>query len=86
MVLKTGAQYKDSLKAMRSNVYKFGKLITDVTMDPNTKFQIDFIAQCYDMSFQEKHAELFTTVSHITGEPIHRWNSLMQTAGQAPQM
>lgn len=80
MVLKTGTQYKDSLKAMRPNVYKFGKLITDVTIDLNTKFQIDFIAQCYDMSFQEKYAELFTTTSHITGEPIHRWNSLMQTA------
>jgi 4-hydroxybutyryl-CoA dehydratase/vinylacetyl-CoA-Delta-isomerase len=80
MTLKTGKQYKESIQQMRPNVYKFGKLIADVTTDPNTKFQIDFISQCYDRAFDSEYAILFTTTSHLTGDPVHRWNSLMQTA------
>lgn len=80
MTLKTGQEYIESIKKMRPNVYKFGKLIEDVTKDPNTKFQIEFIAKCYDKSFEEESRALFTTTSHLSGKPVHRWNSLMQTA------
>ena len=37
MALKTRKEYLESLKAMRPNVYKFGKLIQDVTTDPATR-------------------------------------------------
>lgn len=80
MTLKKGFEYIESLKKMRPNVYKFGKLIEDVTTDPNTKGQIEFIAQCYDKSFEPEYEELFTTTSPINGNKIHRWNSLMCTA------
>lgn len=80
MTLKKGFEYIESLKKMRPNVYKFGKLIEDVTTDPNTKGQIEFIAQCYDKSFEPDYEALFTTTSHIDGNKIHRWNSLMCTA------
>ena len=80
MTLITGKQYVESLKKMRPNVYKFGKLIEDVTTNPLTSQQIDFIAQCYDKAFDPEFESLFTTTSHLNGEKIHRWNSLMMTA------
>lgn len=37
MALKTPEQYRESLRKMRPNVYKFGELINDVTTHPATK-------------------------------------------------
>ena len=35
--MKTSVEYKQSLKKMRPNIYKFGELIKDVTTHPATK-------------------------------------------------
>ena len=80
MALKTREEYKKSLKAMKPNIYKFGELIEDVTTHPATKRVVESHARAIDASHDPKLAEDFTTTSSfISGEKIHRWNSMMET-------
>ncbi|MEL7656624.1 MAG: 4-hydroxyphenylacetate 3-hydroxylase N-terminal domain-containing protein [Bacillota bacterium] len=79
MTLMNGQQYRESLKKMRPNIYKWGRLIEDVTTDPATKLHIDSVARSYDMAFDSEKEALFTSTSHLTGKKAHRWNTLNQT-------
>ncbi len=77
MALKTGAQYIAEMKKMRPNVYKWGKLIEDVTTDPATAAHIKNVAMWYDKSNDPETAALYTTTSFLSGKTAHRWNTLM---------
>lgn len=79
MALKTREDYIKSLKAMRPNVYKFGELIEDVTTHPATRRTVESHARGFDASNDPEYAADFTTTSSFTGQPIHRWNSMMET-------
>ncbi|MFZ5944529.1 MAG: 4-hydroxyphenylacetate 3-hydroxylase N-terminal domain-containing protein [Bacillota bacterium] len=79
MALMNGMQYRESLKKMRPNIYKYGKLIEDVTINPATKLHVDSVAHSYDMAFDPEKFHIYTTTSHLTGEKAHRWNTLCQT-------
>lgn len=79
-MLMNGQQYRESLKKMRPNIYKWGKLIEDVTTDPATKLHIDSVAMSYDAAFDPEKAPIFTAKSHLTGETAHRWNTFMGSA------
>jgi len=79
MGLKTRTQYLDSLKSMRPNIYKFGRRIDDVTVHPATRRTVESHARSFDAAHDPKYADIFTTVSSLTGEKIHRFNSLMET-------
>ena len=79
-MLMNGKQYKESLKRMRPNIYKWGKLIEDVTSNPATKLHIESVARSYDAAFDSEKAPIFTAKSHLTGETAHRWNTLMGSA------
>ena len=39
--MKSSEEYKQSLREMRPNIYKFGELIKDVTTHPATKRTIN---------------------------------------------
>lgn len=80
MALKTGEQYKASLRAMRPNVHKFGRLIEDVTVNPATKNTVAGHAALFDAQHDPAARDLVTTVSHLTGEPISRYLSIIRTA------
>ena len=60
MAVKTRKEYLESLKAMRPNVYKFGKLIEDVTTDPATKRTVESHARAFDASNDPQYADDFT--------------------------
>lgn len=76
MALMNGQQYRESLRKMRPNIYKWGKLIEDVTTDPATKLHIDSVARSYDMAFDPENEAIFTATSHLSGKKAHRWNTL----------
>jgi 4-hydroxybutyryl-CoA dehydratase/vinylacetyl-CoA-Delta-isomerase len=69
-----------SLKRLRPNVYKFGERIEDVTTHPATRRVVESHARAYDAANDPALSALFTTRSALTGEKIHRHNSLMQSA------
>jgi 4-hydroxybutyryl-CoA dehydratase/vinylacetyl-CoA-Delta-isomerase len=80
MALRTRADYLASLKRLRPNVYKFGEKIQDVTTHPATRRVVESHARAYDAAWDPALSPLFTTTSALTGEKIHRHNSLMQLA------
>lgn len=80
MALKTAEQYKESLRKMRPNIYKFGELIQDVTTHKATSNTIEGHAQIFSAQNNPEYAELLTTTSHLTGEKISRYLSLIQSA------
>ncbi|MCK5125918.1 MAG: 4-hydroxyphenylacetate 3-hydroxylase [candidate division Zixibacteria bacterium] len=80
MALKTYDQYKESLRKMRPNMYKFGELIEDVTVHKATKNTVEGHASIFKAAQDEKTKDLLTTTSHLTGEPISRYLSIIQSA------
>ena len=80
MPLKTYVEYLHSLQAMRPNIYKFDKLIEDVTTNPATKRTVEGHGWTFKAAFDNKHQDLLTTTSHITGERISRYLSIIQSA------
>ena len=80
MALKTYEEYKESLKQMRPNVYKFDQLIEDVTTHPATKNTVEGHASLFKAQHDDNIKEMVTTRSHLTGEPISRYLSIIQSA------
>jgi 4-hydroxybutyryl-CoA dehydratase/vinylacetyl-CoA-Delta-isomerase len=76
--MRTSKEYKVSLQKMRPNIYKFGELIKDVTTHPMTKRTIEGHAQIFDAAKKPEYKDILTTTSHLTGEPISRYLSLIQ--------
>ena len=76
--MRTSKEYKESLRKMRPNIYKFGELIKDVTTHPATKRTIEGHAQIFDASQKPEYKDLLTTTSHLTGESISRYLSIVQ--------
>ena len=76
--MKTSKEYKESLRMMRPNIYKFGELIKDVTTHPATKRSIEGHAQIFDTARKSEYKDILTTTSHLTGEPISRYLSIVQ--------
>jgi len=79
MALKTRAEYLASLKRLRPNVFKFGERIEDITTHPATRRVVESHARAYDAAHDPSLSNLFTTTSALTGEKIHRHNSLMRS-------
>lgn len=77
MAVKTYEQYLESLRAMRPNIYKFDELIEDVTTHPYTKRTVEGHAWTFRAAADEKLRDKVTTVSHLTGEPVSRYLSLI---------
>jgi|GEM_PF-2348550 4-hydroxybutyryl-CoA dehydratase/vinylacetyl-CoA-Delta-isomerase len=70
MPVKTREQYLESLRAMRTNVYKFGELITDVASHPATRRVVESHARAFDSVHDPKKESIFTTASSFTGDKI----------------
>ena len=78
--MKTSKEYKQSLKKMKSNIYKFGELIEDVTTNPATKRTVEGHAQIFDASQKDEYKDIITTKSNLTGERISRYLSIIGSA------
>jgi 4-hydroxybutyryl-CoA dehydratase/vinylacetyl-CoA-Delta-isomerase len=78
--MKTSKEYKESLKKMKPNIYKFGELIKDVTTHPATKRTIEGHSQIFDAAKNPEYKDILTTKSSLTGKQIIRYLSIMQNA------
>jgi 4-hydroxybutyryl-CoA dehydratase/vinylacetyl-CoA-Delta-isomerase len=79
MALKTYEQYLESLRRMRPNIYKFDELITDVTTHPATRRTVEGHAWTFKAAHDDKLRDKVTTTSHLTGEPISRYLSIIRS-------
>ena len=80
MPLRAPEEYKTALRAMRPNVYKFGKLIEDVTTHPATCRTVEGHAQSFAAALDPERSEIVTTHSDLIDEQVSRYLSLTQTA------
>ncbi len=78
--MKTGKDYKESLRKMKPNIYKFGELIKDVTIHPATKRTVAGHAQIFDASFKDEYKDILTTKSSISGKQVSRYLSIITSA------
>jgi len=78
--MKTSKEYKESLKKMRPNIYKFGELIKDVTTHPATKRTVKGHAQIFDAAMKPEYRDILTTKSSLTGEQVSRYLSIISSA------
>jgi len=78
--MKTSKEYKESLKKMRPNIYKFGELIKDVTTHPSTKRTINGHGQIFDAAHKGEYKDILTTKSNLTNKRIIRYLSILRNA------
>ncbi|MFQ6060459.1 MAG: 4-hydroxyphenylacetate 3-hydroxylase N-terminal domain-containing protein, partial [Thermoplasmata archaeon] len=78
-MLKTPEEYKESLRRMRPNVYKFGELIEDVTTHPATRRTVNGHAQIYVLAHDPECRDIVTTDSILTGERVSRYLSIIRS-------
>ncbi len=78
MAVRTYEEYVESLRVMRPNIYKFDQLIQDVTTHPATRRTVEGHGWSYRVAADEKYREMVTTKSHLTGEPISRYLSIIR--------
>ncbi len=79
MALRTYDQYLQSLRDMKANIYKFDKLIADVTTHPATRRTVAGHGWTYRAEHDDSLRDKVTTVSHLTGEPVSRYLSIIRT-------
>ncbi len=76
---RTPDAYKESLRSMRPNMYKFGRLIEDPVEDPLTRRTVEGHSQIFKAGYDPKYQELVTTISHLTGKRISRYLSVIRS-------
>ncbi len=77
--MKTGNEYRESLRKLNPVIYFMGRKIEDVVEDPATKPHVNAVAQVYDLAFDPAHEDLFITTSHLTNRKIHRFTHIHQS-------
>ncbi|MCK5112073.1 MAG: hypothetical protein KAQ84_00895 [Thermoplasmatales archaeon] len=75
--MKTSKEYKESLKKMKPNIYKFSELIEDVTTHPATRRTVNGHAQIFDAALKPEYNNILTTKSSLTGKQIVRYLSII---------
>ncbi len=78
--MKTSREYKQSLKEMRPNIYKFGELIKDVTTHPATRRTVEGHAQIFDAAQKDEYKDILTAKSSLTGKQVTRYLSILSSA------
>jgi len=78
--MKTSKEYKQTLKKMRPNIYKFGELIKDVTTHPATKRTVEGHAQIFDAAQKDEYKDILTTKSNLTNKAVVRYLSILESA------
>ena len=78
--MKTSREYKQSLKEMRPNIYKFGELIKDVTTHPATRRTVEGHAQIFDATQKDEYKDILTAKSSLTGKQVTRYLSILSSA------
>jgi 4-hydroxybutyryl-CoA dehydratase/vinylacetyl-CoA-Delta-isomerase len=79
MAIRTYDDFRESLRGMRPNIYKFGELIEDVTTHPATKRTIEGHGQIYKLANDPEMRGYVITQSDLIDEPISRYLSIIKS-------
>lgn len=76
--MMTGAEYIESLRHLKTEVWFLGKRIENVVDHPAIRPHINTAAAVYDLACDPRTAELASAASHLTGRRINRWTHVPQ--------
>ena len=79
MALKDGKSYRESLKALKINVYAFGEKIDNVVDHPLFQPHINAAALTFELAHDPGCEDLVTATSHLTGKKISRFTHIHQS-------
>lgn len=79
MKLKNGAEYIESLRAIKPRIFYRGEKVEDVTRHPATAPHVRAAAMTYALAGKKKYADLATATSHLTGRTISRFTHVHQS-------
>ncbi|OLR55964.1 4-hydroxybutyryl-CoA dehydratase [Hornefia porci] len=79
MALKTGAEYIESLRSMKTRVYMFGEQIENWVDHPMIRPSINCVAMTYELANDPQYEDLMTAESHLTGHKINRFAHIHQS-------
>ena len=80
MALKTGKEYIESLRELKTRVYMFGEKIDNWVDHPIIRPSINCVAMTYGLAHDARYADLMTAKSSLTGRTINRFTHLHQSA------
>jgi 4-hydroxybutyryl-CoA dehydratase/vinylacetyl-CoA-Delta-isomerase len=80
MPMMTPAQYEESLRKLRFNVYLMGEKVENPVDHPIIRPSLNSVKMTYALAHNPDYAELMTTKSHLTGKTINRFCHLHQSA------
>lgn len=79
MTLKTGEAYRESLKALKLNVYANGEKIESIVDHPLIRPHVNAASMTYDLAHDPSCEDLVTVTSHLTGRKINRFTHIHQS-------
>lgn len=77
--MKTAAEYADSLRERRLNVYMFGEQVANPADHPVIRPSLNSVAKTYELAGDPRYEELMTATSSLTGKRINRFTHLHQS-------
>jgi len=80
MALKTPEQYVESLRKLKICAYVGGERVESVVDHPGIAPHINTVAKTYELAHQAEHREVMTALSHLSGERVHRYTHIFQSA------
>ena len=79
MALMTGEQYIESIRAMKMEVYMFGKRIESPVDDPILRPSLNSVRMTYDLAQDPEYRDLMTAQSPFTGERVNRFTHIHES-------
>jgi len=80
MALKTPEQYVESLRQLNIRAYVGGERVASVVDHPAIAPHINTVAKTYELAHHAEHREVMTAISHLSGERVHRYTHIFQSA------
>ena len=71
--MKTLEEYVESLRKLNPTAYMFGERMEDPINNPRIRAGINATGATYELADDEKHQDLFTAISPLTGERTNRF-------------
>ena len=81
MPLKTAAEYIESLRRLKLDLYLLGEKVENWVDNPIIRPSINAVAMTYKLAREPKSRELATTDSTLIKGKVNRFNSLFQSTG-----
>ena len=80
-LLMSGADYRESLRALKPTVFVDGERIESIADAPQLQPGINAIALTYDYALKPELAPVMTAVQHTSGKRVNRLSHINTSAG-----